>query len=139
MKATDAVKTQQLEEWCNCVVKGAWGDKEGMFNVDSPLQVLTSIKHLNKEFYGAEREYFHLCEYAHPNMKGGMGTYAKITISEYEVSFGTNPQDLRMGPFGLGDLDIILAIAKEIHDRHMAIEAALFETVRRNAKGLFID
>ena len=138
-KLLKAVESQDLEDLTNCVIKGAWGSKDRELNVAEPLQVLTSIKHLDKEFYGAEREYFHLCEYAHPNMKGGIGTYSKIEIPAYSVNFGTNPQNLRMGPFGLGGLEIILVVAKELHDRHQAAEKHLIKTVRKNAARHSLD
>ncbi len=138
-KMVEAIETKKLEKLHDCVVRGAWGDKDGSLKIETALQVLTSIKHLDKEFQFIEREYFHLCEYAHPNMKGGMGTYSKITLKDYSVMFGTNPQDLEMDPFGLGDLSLILSIAKILHERLRAVEGELFEVVRANAKGIFRD
>ena len=36
------------------------------------VNILTLIKKLNNEYPFCEREYDHLSEYAHPNLKGGL-------------------------------------------------------------------
>jgi hypothetical protein len=137
-KQVAAVESQRFEEIMSHVLRGAWGSKDGSTK-ETAIQVLTAIERLNKSFPGVQDEYFHLCEYAHPNMKGGIGTYTQIEVPAYDVHFGMNPQKLRMGPFGLGGLDIILTIVKELHGRHTEFEAAFQEAVFRNAMGKFTD
>lgn len=137
-KLAAAVETEQLEEITNHVVRGSWGSKDGSTKHEA-IQILTAIKHFNKEFPGVEAEYFHLCEYAHPNMKGGIGTYTRIELATYDVEFGINPQALDMGTFGLVGLDIILQITKDLYDRHTNMESMFREVVYRNAPGMFID
>jgi len=82
-----------------------------------PIQVMTAIDHLDKEFNGCRSEYDHLCEYAHPNLKGGFGTYVQQYLPNLETKFGMNPQALKMDTWGLGSLEIILVVASEIHSR----------------------
>lgn len=137
-KLSVAIETEQLKEITDHVVRGAWGSKDGSTKHEA-IQILTAVHHLDREFKGFESEYFHLCEYAHPNMKGGLGTYSRIGIQDYEVAFGTNPQGLKMGPFGLGGLDIALRIIKELLERHSKIESSFREVVYRKAPTLFID
>lgn len=62
-------------------------------------------------------EYNHLCEYAHPNMKGAFATYAHQVVPSLETRFGLNPQGLSMGTWGLSSLEIILLVARETEDR----------------------
>jgi len=58
-----------------------------------------------------------LCEYAHPNLKGGCGSYVRQEGEELEVHFGTNPLGLDMATWGLVPLRIILIIGVEINNR----------------------
>ena len=84
---------------------------------ERPIQVLTAIDHTDNEFRGFRKEYDRLCEYAHPNLGGGFGTYARQEGERFEVYFGTNPQGLSMGSWGLGSLHLVLTIATEINRR----------------------
>ena len=84
---------------------------------ETAIQVLTAIDHMDKEFKMLRGEYDHLCEYAHPNLKGGFGAYARQEAEELEVNFGSNPLDLDMATWGLVPLHIILVIAAEINNR----------------------
>lgn len=88
-------------------------DQEGWRQ--SPIQVLTAIKHLDKQFPGFLSEYNRLCEYAHPNLAGGYGTY--VRRDQYVSYFGNNPQGLEMGPWGQMELCIALTVANEIDDQ----------------------
>ncbi len=83
----------------------------------SPIQVLTAIDHLNREFPGSRSEYDRLCEYAHPNLAGGYGTYARTEGDRLETHFGHNPRGLEMGPWGQVELHIALIVASEIDHR----------------------
>ena len=83
----------------------------------NPIQVLTALDHLDKEFKVMRLEYEHLCEYAHPNMKGAFATYAKQVVPSLETHFGLNPQELTMGTWGLSSLEMILLVARGIEDR----------------------
>lgn len=84
---------------------------------EGPIQVLTAIDRMDKVFRGSRAEYDHLCEYAHPNLKGVFGTYVHQEGQELESHFGTNPQGLEMGTWGLGSLHQILIIGAEINNR----------------------
>jgi hypothetical protein len=78
------------------------------------IQVMTAIDHLDKQFPGSRSEYERLCEYAHPNLGGGYGTYARSEGDEMEVHFGSNPQRLPMGSWGKSELQCVLMVATEI-------------------------
>ena len=86
-------------------------DQEGR---RSPIQVLTAIDHLDKQFPGFRSEYDRLCEYAHPNLAGGYGTYVRGEGDHFASHFGNNPQGLVMGPWGQMELYIAMAAANEI-------------------------
>lgn len=80
----------------------------------SPIQVLTAIDHLNRKFPGSRSEYDRLCEYAHPNLAGGFGTYVRSEGDQLESHFGDNPQGLDMGPWGQEELHVAMMVADEI-------------------------
>ena len=80
----------------------------------SPIQVLTAIDHLDKKFPGFRSEYDRLCEYVHPNLAGGYGTYVRREDDHFVSYFGNNPQGLEMGPWGQMELCIALTVANEI-------------------------
>lgn len=90
----------------------------------APIQVLTAIDHMDKVFRGSRAEYEHLCEYAHPNLKGGFGTYVRQEGQKLESHFGTNPQRLEMGIWGLESLDMILIFGAEINNHLCAFQPA---------------
>lgn len=101
---------------------------------DAPaIQVLTTIDHMDKEFTGCRSEYDHLCEYAHPNLKGGFGTYVDQKIPTFEIQFGLNPQALTMDTWGLGSLEIILLVASEIHNRLDDLQPKFISMVKKYA------
>lgn len=87
---------------------------------ETAIQVLTAIDHMDREFKGfrLRGEYDHLCEYAHPNMHGGFGSYVRQEEGvKLEAHFGINPQGLDMATWGLIPLHIILVIGAEINNR----------------------
>jgi hypothetical protein len=83
---------------------------------ETPIQVLTA-DHMDKEFKELRGEYDHLCEYAHPNLKGGFGSYVCQEGEELEAHFGTNPLGVDMATWGLVPWRIILVIGVEINTR----------------------
>lgn len=87
-------------------------DKEGW--PEKSIQILTAMDHLDKRFPGFRAEYDRLCEYAHPNLSGGYGTYVRTEGDKLESHFGSNPQDLRMEPWGQGALRAALSVADAV-------------------------
>lgn len=83
----------------------------------TPVNILTLIQHLDKEFKGFSAAYAHLCEYAHPNMKSGFGSFADLKRDSLELKLGMNPKNLPMGVWGLGLLSFILQVGFEINNR----------------------
>lgn len=83
----------------------------------SPVQVLTAIDHLDKQFPGFRSEYDRLCEYVHPNLGGGYGTYVRSDGDHFVSYFGNNPQGLEMGPWGQMELYCALSVANEIDNQ----------------------
>lgn len=137
-KVKGIASIDQLAEVTEVVVRAAWGSKDGSTEQEA-IQVLTAIGHVEKEFPGFKGEYEHLCEYAHPNMKGGLGAYVKIEIPEYSVTFGRNPSQLPIEAFGLGALDIALELALIIFDRQQSIEEELHQAIATYAPHMFTD
>lgn len=84
---------------------------------EASIQVLTAIDHMNKEFETIREMYDHLCEYAHPNLMGGFGAYAKQADHGLETHFGNNPLKLQMDTWGLSFLHCILMVGSEINNR----------------------
>jgi hypothetical protein len=64
-----------------------FGRRDDVSWPETAIQVLTAIDHMGKEFKGLRGEYDHLCEYAHPNLKGGFGSYVRQEGEE-----AVNPQ-----------------------------------------------
>jgi hypothetical protein len=52
------------------------------------INVLTFVKHLDKEIPGFLAAYESLSEYAHPNWRGVSGLYSKIDRDNFTVNFG---------------------------------------------------
>lgn len=137
-KVKGIASLEQLIEVTDVVVRAAWGSKDGSTEQEA-IQVLTAIGHVEKEFPGFKGEYEHLCEYAHPNMKGCLGTYVKIGIPEYNVTFGSNPSQLPIVAFGLGALDIALELSIVIFGRQQLIEEQLHKAIASFASQNFVD
>lgn len=137
-KLAAAVEAKKLADFLEHLDKGAFGSKDGTTDAQA-IQVLTAIDHLDKEFTGLRSDYDHLCEYAHPNFKGGLGCYTRFEIPAYNVSFGLNPQSLPMGPFGLGGLDLALQVTSILIERHATAEALLNDLLDREASSFFTD
>jgi hypothetical protein len=74
---------------------------------------MTAIDHLTKLFPSARTEYDSLCEYAHPNLFGGYGSYVR-SEDKHESHFGLNPLDLPMEPWGQGALHAALIMADAV-------------------------
>jgi hypothetical protein len=131
-KIVEHTKNTDPESIHKLLVSGVFGRKD----VDSfgmPIQVLTAIDHMDKEFQGSRSEYDHLCEYAHPNLKGGFGTYVRTDEHTLETYFGINPQGLEMSTWGLGSLHIILIIGTEINKRLNAFQPEFENMVKKHA------
>ena len=111
---------------------GVFGGREES-SPENAIQVLTAIKHLDREFKGFEEEYNLLSEYAHPNLRGGFGSYAHQDGSMLETTFGLNPEGLDMGPCGLVGLHLGLLVASEVFNRLSSIQPTLIEIANRNA------
>jgi len=137
-KIKTAIDKQNIDDIHEIIIRGFWGSRDGKTS-EKALQVLTAIDHINKVFTGVRSEYDHLCEYAHPNMKGGFGTYTKIDIPILSVEFGQNPQKIPIVAFGLGALEIILRIAIDLHKELLQVENAFSIFVYHHAPGRYKD
>lgn len=137
-KVQQAIDKRIIDEVHEIVIRGFWGSRDGSTK-ENALQVLTAITHMDKIFTGVRSEYDHLCEYAHPNMKGGFGTYTKIELPIMSVEFGQNPQKLPIEAFGLGALAIILGIAIDLHKELLQFEDTFSKLVHELAPGRYRD
>lgn len=117
----------------NLLLSAVFGRRDDTAWPEGPIQVLTAIDHLDKEFCGSRAEYDNLCEYAHPNMKGGFGTYVRQVGEKLESHFGTNPQGLQMSTWGLGSLHKILIFGAEINNRLCIFHPEFVDMVEKQA------
>ncbi len=115
-KMVEYTRNSDPESIHNLLLSAVFGRRDNKDWPEKPIQVLTAIDHMTKEFSGAREEYDHLCEYAHPNMWGGC-TYARQEGEKLESHFGRNPQRLDMSTWGLGSLQLILLLAAEMNNR----------------------
>lgn len=97
------------------------------------IQVLTAIDHLDKQFPGFRSEYDRLCEYAHPNLGGGYGTYVRREGNEMQSHFGNNPNALEMGPWGQVELQMALMVATELDKQLRLFHPRLVAMITENA------
>ena len=76
--------TRTLDEF---LMKGLVGSRWKDAKVQA-TSVLTLINRLDREMPGFREMYDDLCEYAHPNWSGLMGSFSARKDGDYEVSFG---------------------------------------------------
>jgi hypothetical protein len=131
-KMVEYTKNSDPEKIHNLLIAAVFGRKDAP-EWDAPIQVLTAIDHMDKEMKGCREEYDHLCEYAHPNLKGGFGTYVQQQGNKLETNFGINPQGLDMGTWGLGSLRVILVVATEINNRLCAFHPEFVAMANKHA------
>jgi hypothetical protein len=62
------------------LLNAVFGRRDDSSWPETAINALTAIDHMDKEFKMLRAEYDHLCEYAHPNMKGGFGAYARQEV-----------------------------------------------------------
>jgi hypothetical protein len=53
-----------------------------------PLNILTALDHMDKQFPGVRDRYNELSEYTHPNWCGVFGLFANIDRETYTAQFG---------------------------------------------------
>jgi hypothetical protein len=86
-----AVKAKALGDIDDCLKRLMMGSK----SIDRDLMpeavnVLTFVKHVDKEVQGFLHQYEGLSEYAHPNWAGAGLLYSKPDPSNFRVAFGAN-------------------------------------------------
>jgi hypothetical protein len=116
-KMVEYTEKSEPESLQKLFLSALFGRKDSPWS-EAPIQVLTALDHMDREFTGLRSEYNHLCDYAHPNLKGGFGSYVRQEEGvELEAHFGINPHGLDMAAWGLIPLRIILVIGAEINNR----------------------
>ena len=70
---------------------------------------LLVVKHLNKKVKGFLEMFETLCEFAHPNWSGTMGSYSKIDSEAYTLHLGKSHRKPPVA-FGLGPLVASLVV-----------------------------
>lgn len=98
----------------NLLLSAVFGRRDKEEWPEISIQVLTALDHLEKRFPGFRAEYDRLCEYAHPNLGGGYGTYVRSEGDKLESHFGSNPKNLPMEPWGQGALRAVLSVADAV-------------------------
>lgn len=117
-RISEVTEVEQLDELVNFLMQAAFGSRDESSNFKA-LNVLTMLGHLNKKYQGSQDQYDHLSEYTHPNLKGGLMAYSDIDLKTLSVELGINPGGLPIVDFGLGELELIVAIGV---DEYNAIE-----------------
>lgn len=56
------------------------------------INILTAIDKLNKEYKNIRREYEFICEFAHPNLPGLLGSYGQLNRENNCASFSFEAQ-----------------------------------------------
>lgn len=134
-KLVEHTEKSDPESIHNLLMSAVFGRKDTDWPEKS-IQVLTAIDHIDKEFQGCRSEYDHLCEYAHPNLKGGYGTYVRLEGDKLESHFGMNPLEFEMGLFGLGSLRLILVMGAEVNNRLCAFHPKFVAMAEKYAPNL---
>ena len=80
------------------------------------FNILTVIKHLDKEFSGLESMYYWLCEVAHPNWPGCEGAYSTLNTEENYVEFSLKNKSIPSG-VGLNELSIALVVFEHYYNK----------------------
>ncbi len=117
-RISEVREAEQFVEFADFLAKAAFGSRDES-SKHKALNVLTMVDHLNKKYGVIQDQYDHLSEYTHPNLKGGLMAYSDIDLKTLSVELGINPGGLPIVDFGLGELELIVAIGV---DEYKAIE-----------------
>jgi hypothetical protein len=98
-----------------------------------PIQILTAIDHLDKEFLGFRDLYDHLSEYAHPNANGGLGSYGSPKGELLEIEFGSTPLSISMLSAAIFSLHLALRVAKEVNNSWRSFQPEVLYMIEKNA------
>lgn len=85
------------------------------------FNILTVIKHLDKEFTGLESMYYWLCEVAHPNWMGCEGSYSTLNTEEHYVEFSLKRKSISPEFIGLNELSIALVVFEHYYNKMAGI------------------
>jgi hypothetical protein len=90
--------SQELGDIDQFLMRGIFGWRDDTMPMQ-PLNVLTAIDRVDKQFEGYRGLYDELSEFAHPNWSGASGAYANLIQNKYAVELGTecSTLDLRTG------------------------------------------
>jgi len=120
-KLREAVETKKVDNIDETLMQVMFGDRRNGTGIKA-FSILTVIDHLDKENRidgeGFLRSiYEDLCEYAHPNWSGTMGSYARESIEQFSMTFDQEPKELKPWCM-LVPLEIALMIIAE-YDNEM--------------------
>lgn len=119
--AKKAIEEKDVALLREIVQRGVFGrkDKPGLpwdTEFPIPFQVLTVLDKMDKTFKGTREEYDHLCEYAHPNLKGTLGAYVQPSLPpSVDAKLGRGAVPYELATWGLSSLAIGLRLSIEIH------------------------
>jgi hypothetical protein len=119
--ANKAIEEKDVALLREIVQRGVFGrkDKPGLpwdAEFPTPFNVLTVLKKMDKSFNGIFEEYEHLCEYAHPNLKGTLGAYVQPSLPPtVDAKLGRRAVPYELASWGLDSLAIGLQLGLEIH------------------------
>ncbi|RWA52106.1 hypothetical protein AU476_19270 [Cupriavidus sp. UYMSc13B] len=113
-KSKEFMAKHDIKAYDQFLMKGLLGSRDGTTSEESH-NVLTAIKHLNKEFDGLEQMYATLCEFTHPNYSGAMGSYSRLDRKNHTLLLGKEHRTPPLA-FGLGPLIGCLAIFTDYYN-----------------------
>lgn len=117
-KMKNVVVNQKVGDIDDFLMKVSFGRKDDK-ELPEPYNILTAIKHIDKEFKGFEGAYNSLSEFAHPNWSGCSGSYSRINKKNVWLDLGTEvrevPLDIGLSPL-IGALEIFYVYYAKIGD-----------------------
>ena len=70
-----------MNDYLDCSLLGSRTDAE----MPRAINILTAIQKADKEIPDFEKNYENMCEYAHPNWSGGLGTFGQIDQENFRL------------------------------------------------------
>jgi len=114
-----AIEEHDFNEMDNFLMKAGYGGKLDEIRYKA-FNILTVIKHLDKEFSGLASMYAWLCEVAHPNWPGCEGAYSTFNAEEHYIEFSLKNKSIP-SKVGLNELSIALVVFEQYYNKMAGI------------------
>lgn len=111
-----AIERHDFIEMDDFLMKAGHGGKLNEVHYKA-FNILTVIKHLDKEFTGLESMYYWLCEVAHPNWMGCEGAYSTLNAKEHYYEFSLKNENFKQEVLGLNELSAALVVFEHYYNK----------------------